>query len=99
MTRTEIPLEGGNVSGGVVRIGDTVRRPAGPWTPAVHALLGPLTAAGFPGAPLPPGLDEHGREVLTLLPGPLVWPGHLPSLHPDRPLPPAARRLPHLPDS
>ena len=38
---TEIPLGGGNVSGGVVRIGDTVRRPAGPWTPAVHALLGP----------------------------------------------------------
>lgn len=35
---TEIPMGGGNVSSGVVRIGDTVRRPAGPWTPAVHAL-------------------------------------------------------------
>ncbi|MFI2076838.1 MULTISPECIES: hypothetical protein [Streptomyces] len=34
------PLPGGNVSAGVVRIGDTVRRPAGPWTPAVHALDG-----------------------------------------------------------
>jgi hypothetical protein len=65
MTRNEIPLEGGNASGGVVRTGDTVRRPAGPWTPAVHALLGHLRAAGFPGAPRPLGLDEHGREVLT----------------------------------
>ena len=50
---TEVPLGGGNVSGGVVRIGDTVRRPAGPWTPAVHALLGHLHATGFPGAPRP----------------------------------------------
>ncbi|WP_406474882.1 hypothetical protein [Streptomyces platensis] len=33
----EQPLAGGNVSAGVVRVGDTVRRPAGPWTPAVHA--------------------------------------------------------------
>ena len=47
---TEIPLDGGNVSGGVVRIGDTARRPAAPWTPAVHALLGHLHAAGFHGA-------------------------------------------------
>lgn len=35
----------------MVRIGDTVRRPAGPWTPTVHALLGHLHAAGFHGAP------------------------------------------------
>lgn len=34
MTGTEIPLDGGNMSSGVVRVGDTVRRPAGPWTPA-----------------------------------------------------------------
>ena len=32
------PLVGGNV-GGAVRIGPTVRRLTGPWTPAVHALL------------------------------------------------------------
>jgi hypothetical protein len=31
-------LEGGYADG-AVRVGDTVRRPAGPWTPAVHALL------------------------------------------------------------
>lgn len=27
MTGTEIPLDGGNMSSGVVRVGDTVRRP------------------------------------------------------------------------
>ena len=37
----EIPLGGGNVSGGVVRIGDTARRPTGPGTAAVYALLRP----------------------------------------------------------
>ena len=74
MTANEVPLGGGNVSGGVVRIGDTVRRPAGPWTPAVHALLGHLHAAGFPGAPWPQGFDEHGREVLTFIPGTVPWP-------------------------
>ena len=34
----EIPLHGGNVST-VSKVGDTVRRNAGPWTPAVHSLL------------------------------------------------------------
>ncbi len=80
---TEIPLSGGNVSSGVVRIGDTVRRPAGPWTPAVHALLGYLHAAGFGGAPRPLGLDELGREVLTFIPGTIAWPGNFDLLDPD----------------
>ena len=80
---TEIPLGGGNVSGGEVRIGDTVRRPAGPWTPAVHALLGHLHAAGFHGAPRPLGLDEHGREVLTFIPGTIPWPDNFQLLDPD----------------
>jgi Phosphotransferase enzyme family len=57
----------GNV-GGAVRIGDTVRRPTGPWTPAVHALLGYL-AARVPGVPKVFGIDERGREVLSYLPG------------------------------
>lgn len=34
----EEPLRGGN-SAIVTRVGDTVRRPTGPWTPAVHLLL------------------------------------------------------------
>src|SRR3712207_8027153 len=53
-------------SDGVVRVGDTVRRPAGRWTPAVHALLAHLHEAGFRAAPRPLGLDERGREVLGL---------------------------------
>lgn len=62
------------MTSGVVRVGDTVRRPARPWTPAVHALLGHRHAAGFHGAPRPVGLDERGREVLTFIPGVVAWP-------------------------
>jgi len=70
----EEPLSGGNVSDGVVRVGDTVRRPAGPWTPAVHALLTHLHEAGFHAAPRPLGIDDQGREVLTFVPGGVIWP-------------------------
>jgi hypothetical protein len=52
-----------------VREGDTVRRPAGPWTPAVHALLRHFEAVGFDGAPRAFGIDEQGREVLSYVPG------------------------------
>ncbi|GIJ56889.1 phosphotransferase [Virgisporangium aurantiacum] len=72
-------LVGGN-TGGAVRVGDTVRRTAGPWTPSVHALLRHLEAAGFDRAPRALGVDERGREVLSFLPGETVgttrpWPG------------------------
>ena len=63
----EIPLPGGNV-GGAVRVGDTVRRATGPWTPAVHALLGYL-APRVPHVPRVLGQDDQGREVLSYLPG------------------------------
>jgi Phosphotransferase enzyme family len=65
---SEKQLDGGN-TGGAVRAGDTVRRTAGPWTPAVHALLAHLAAKAFTGAPRPLGFDEQGREVLTFLEG------------------------------
>jgi hypothetical protein len=93
MTSTEIPLGGGNVSGGVVRVGDTVRRPAGPWTPAVHALLAHLHDVGFRGAPRPLGIDEHGREVLTFVPGPVAWPDHFRLLDADGQLRRAGRLI------
>ncbi|HYS31580.1 MAG TPA: aminoglycoside phosphotransferase family protein [Streptosporangiaceae bacterium] len=83
MSGKEMPLQGGNMSSGVVRIGDTVRRPAGPWTPAVHALLGYLHTVGFHGAPRPLGIDEHGREILTFIPGTVAWPGNFILLDPD----------------
>jgi hypothetical protein len=78
----EIPLAGGNISAGVVRVGDTVRRPAGPWTPAVHALLAHLHEAGFHAAPRPLGLDERGREVLEFVPGTTVWPDRFDEVEP-----------------
>ncbi|MFB9201101.1 aminoglycoside phosphotransferase family protein [Nonomuraea spiralis] len=65
----EIPLQGGDVTDGVVRVGDTVRRPVGPATPAVHALLRHLESAGFGGAPRVVGTDGSGREILTYVPG------------------------------
>jgi hypothetical protein len=53
----------------VVRIGDRVYRPAGYWTPAVHALLRHLADTGFRYAPRALGTDDRGREVLTYIPG------------------------------
>ncbi len=61
-------LPGGNV-GGAVRVGTTVRRPTGPWTPAVHALLAYLRDAGLDRVPQVLGRDARGREVLSWLPG------------------------------
>jgi hypothetical protein len=53
----------------VVRIGDTVRRPVQPWTPAVHGLLRHLESVGFPYSPRVLGIDDEGREVLTYVEG------------------------------
>jgi len=64
----------------VVRIGETIRRPTFVWTPAVHALLEHLERAGFRRAPRLRGIDEQGREVLTLVPGEVAmrpWPAVL----------------------
>ena len=66
--KDEEVLAGGN-STLVSRVGQTVRRATGPWTPAVHAFLDALRAAGVNEVPEPLGLDEHGREVLTFIPG------------------------------
>ncbi|WP_031166276.1 aminoglycoside phosphotransferase family protein [Streptosporangium roseum] len=65
----EIPLLGGDVTDGVVRVGDTVRRPIRPSTRSVHALLRHLEEAGFDGAPRVIGLDAQGREILTYVDG------------------------------
>ncbi|MFC6087589.1 phosphotransferase [Sphaerisporangium aureirubrum] len=65
----EIALPGGDVTEGVVRVGDTVRRTMGRSAPAVHALLRHLESVGFEGAPRVLGVDEQGREMLSYLPG------------------------------
>jgi aminoglycoside phosphotransferase (APT) family kinase protein len=67
--QVEIPLAGGDVTEGVVRVGDTVRRPVGPHSPLVHALLTHLEAVGFEGAPRFLGIDGSGREVLSYIDG------------------------------
>ena len=64
----EVVLPGGNMTR-VVRLGNTVRRTAGAWTPTIHALLRHVRAAGFCAVPEPLGIDAQGREILSLLPG------------------------------
>jgi len=61
-------LDGGNMSS-VWRVGDTIRREAGPWTPQVHRLLARLHTQGVTCVPAPLGMDDEGREVLTYLAG------------------------------
>jgi len=63
----EIPLAGGYVTPGVVHVGATVRRPAGPHSPFVHEHLRYLEEIGFDAAPRFLGIDEHGREMLTFI--------------------------------
>ncbi len=74
MIEKEIPLKGGNVTN-VVRIGKTVRRATGIWSPSVHGLLRHLEAQGFNGAPRFLGFDNQGREILTFIEGEV---GHYP---------------------
>jgi hypothetical protein len=74
MPDIEQPLSGGVRHGRTVRVGDTVRKPSGPWTPAVRALLDHLAAKNFP-APRFLGLDDRQREILTYIEGePSTWP-------------------------
>lgn len=53
----------------ILRIGDTVHRPAHWWTPAVHELLKYLESAGFPYSSRVLGFDDEGREVLRFIAG------------------------------
>ena len=71
-------LAGGNV-GGAVRVGDTVRRPAGRWTPTLQRLMRTLRGAGVEEVPAPLGTDDAGREVFSYIAGETVgaadrWP-------------------------
>ncbi|WP_031064316.1 phosphotransferase family protein [Streptomyces sp. NRRL F-5527] len=67
--KNEVPLSGGRITSGVVRIGDTVRRPVTASSAFVAELLGDLRRQGFTGAPRHLGFDEADREILSYLPG------------------------------
>ncbi|OAH14608.1 aminoglycoside phosphotransferase family protein [Streptomyces jeddahensis] len=64
-----VPLRGGRITCGVVRIGDTVRRPASAASPFVAALLRLLERRGFSGAPRYLGRDQAGRDTFSYVPG------------------------------
>ncbi|HEY6539603.1 MAG TPA: phosphotransferase [Ktedonobacteraceae bacterium] len=65
----EIPLQGGQLTPGIVRVGDTVRRPPKGNATFVHNLLLFLEDQGFRYAPRFLGMDEQGREILSYLAG------------------------------
>lgn len=80
MSEPEEILTGGNVSGPVVRIGLTVRKPWTAATPDVNALLDHLHQTGFDAAPRSLGRDPQGRQVLEYIPGRTVTAPELLSL-------------------
>lgn len=65
----EQPLPAGDVTVGVVRVGNTVRRPHSSTSEAVAAYLGFLEQVGFDAAPRYLGRDGQGRDVLTFIEG------------------------------
>lgn len=65
----ETSLRGGRVTQGVVRVGDTVRRPPKASSPFVRDLLSHLEARSFDRAPRFLGVDEQGREMHSYLEG------------------------------
>jgi len=65
----EIPLLGGDVTEGLVRVGDTVRRPPGERDELVKDVLLHLEKVGFEGAPRYLGIDSAGRHTLTYIEG------------------------------
>jgi hypothetical protein len=87
-------LRGGYTNAGqVVRIGDTVRRPWRPTSPATGALLDHLERVGFDGAPRFEGRDEDGREVLSYVAGEAAVEPHKPWALTDEALVSVARLL------
>lgn len=76
----EQPLTGGNASTGVVRVGDTVRKPWLDTTPFMVTWLAQLRDAGLD-VPCVHGRDERGRVVLEYVPGVLAL--HQAPLPPD----------------
>lgn len=71
MCDEEQELTGGNASGRVVRLGETVRKPWIGNTSVVQSYLGALRAGGVD-APKPLGCDQNGRQVVEYVSGTLA---------------------------
>ncbi|MBY3043727.1 phosphotransferase [Rhizobium leguminosarum] len=69
MNDKEIPMTGGRITAGVVRLGNTIRRPITTDRSHVHDLLRCLEEQQFDGVPRFQGIDECNREILSFLPG------------------------------
>ncbi|MFN2561666.1 MAG: phosphotransferase [Jatrophihabitans sp.] len=95
----EIALPAGDVTVGVVRVGDTVRRPYQDSSPRVAAYLRHLERVGFDGAPRYLGRDSQGRDVLTYLDGRVPGDPVEPWAARDDVLPGVARLLRRLHDA
>jgi hypothetical protein len=65
----EVALRGGISTPGVVRVGDTVRRPVNEMSAFVHDVLRHLEVRGFDRAPRFLGIDERGRAMLSYVSG------------------------------
>jgi Ser/Thr protein kinase RdoA (MazF antagonist) len=79
----EVPLEGGNATAGVVRVGSTVRKP---WTANTAAVVEFMTAVRTAGVDVPAtlGRDDQGRQIIEFVPGRLAIDSSaltLPELH------------------
>jgi aminoglycoside phosphotransferase (APT) family kinase protein len=81
----------GRTTGGVVRVGDTVRRPRNPNSAFVRLLLAHLHEHDFDAAPESIGEDDEGREIFSFLDGDV--PPDLDSGHSDDTLAAAAQLI------
>ncbi|MGN6204489.1 aminoglycoside phosphotransferase family protein [Humibacter sp.] len=65
----EEALEGGHTTPGVVKSGDSVRRPRGRRSVFAAKVLRELNARGYRWAPRYLGIDDQGRDVLSFVEG------------------------------
>lgn len=65
----EIPLKGGRSTEGVVRVGDTLRRPYKQESEFANSALSYLQEQGYPYSQRYLGLDERGRDTFAFIDG------------------------------
>lgn len=67
----DVELTGGNASGAVAKVGDTVRKAWTPATPSVQAFMMAVRDRGVD-VPAPKGRDDQGRQIVEFVPGPVA---------------------------